>query len=242
MSYVNVAKLRERIRKYAERVSREAGLVKPKRLHVADLCAHVLADPDNRWVTLVLAMEYEGLPPVAEAELAWGDHLEVICDQERRAPCGDRSDLRGHQSGGKLMRVYVAGSSRELDRAAEAMAALRAMGVIVTSTWVENIRELGRGGNPRDATIDEKKAWASGCLRGVRDSGVLWLLMPVTPTAGCWVELGFAMGLPGEKRFVVSGIDQWRSIFTAYADVSFETDGEAVTWFKERLTVVVPKE
>lgn len=41
-----------------------------QRLHVGDLCAHVLVDPDNAWVTLVLSMECEGRAPVADPELA----------------------------------------------------------------------------------------------------------------------------------------------------------------------------
>lgn len=123
--------------------------------------------------------------------------------------------------------VYVAGSSAEIDRAKKWMDALRAKGIPVTSTWVENVTNVGAA-NPRDASIEDKQKW---CLQDVREclgSKALWLLMPIGPHSfGATYEFAFFTALHDQdaQTSIVSG-DYKRSIFTSFS-TCFDTDEEA---------------
>ena len=57
-------------------------------------------------------------------------------------------------------KVYVAGSSLELQRAELAIAALERRGIIVTSTWPIVVRDTPGGANPADATREERSRWS----------------------------------------------------------------------------------
>jgi len=131
------------------------------------------------------------------------------------------------------MKLYIAGSSDELDRAAHWHAQAREIpGVEVMSTWPDNITEVGEA-NPTDATDDQREAWAECCLAEVQTSDVLWLLMPQEgPGRGAFFELGVAVDQGLE--IVVSGLDQHASIFTALAGESYACDTEAMEWIKGR--------
>lgn len=137
--------------------------------------------------------------------------------------------------------IYVAASSKEIDRAETMIRKLRENGISVSSTWPEQIRAVGDA-NPIDATRSQRARWSLICLTEVYKSDVLWLLYPTQPTAGAWVELGFALCcafggdpeelskpysdrrvLGGPKRVITSGISSQRSIFPAIG-VEYETD------------------
>ncbi len=123
--------------------------------------------------------------------------------------------------------VYVAGSSAEIDRARKWILALQEKGVIVNSTWTDNVKKVGEA-NPRDASNEDKQAW---CLKDVREaigSSVMWLLMPSGPHSfGAAFEMGFfsALADPEIQQSIVSG-DYKRSIFTSFSD-RFDTDEQA---------------
>lgn len=112
-----------------------------------------------------------------------------------------------------MRRVYVAGSSRELARAAVMRELIERAGFVVTHDWVENIRREGAS-NPVAATDAQRVEWARECIYAVAGADYLVLLYPVQPTVGAWVELGAA--LAAGKRVIVStppGADA-RSLFT----------------------------
>lgn len=92
------------------------------------------------------------------------------------------------------MRVYVSGSSREMDRAKAAIAAPRAHGVDVHD-WTADFDSP-----PRD------RAQLLDVLRldliEVRRCDLFLFLEPATPSIGAWVELGYT---GGHKRLVVAG-------------------------------------
>jgi hypothetical protein len=120
------------------------------------------------------------------------------------------------------MRVYVAASSKQLDRARMWMAALRAMGHTISHDWTASIEERGEA-NPPDATRDECWDWAIDDFAGIDTADVVWVLMPTTEGFGAAVELGYALAL--RKPVIVSGV--WnRSIFTAMA-VCYDRDDQA---------------
>jgi hypothetical protein len=124
------------------------------------------------------------------------------------------------------VKVYVAGSSKQLDRVKHWMDKLQAAGHTVTHDWPSLIEAVGSA-NPPDATRDECWDWAIDDLKGVRDAEVLWFLVPETEGAGAWVELGYA--LARQIPVVCSGV--WsRSIFTSMTtcydrdDLAFEAE------------------
>lgn len=113
------------------------------------------------------------------------------------------------------MKVYVAGSSRELDRARAAIAACRARGWHVTGDWPAEIARAGGRAN-RGLSPAERRGAAVSCLHGVRQADAFWLLVPGedSPSAGCWVELGVALEAGPGIAIVASG-DTGRSVFCA---------------------------
>lgn len=129
---------------------------------------------------------------------------------------------------GRQPRIYVAGSSDELDRAAEAIAAVRAEGWELTHDWVSVIRGVGHA-NPGAAKRETRAQWALADIDGVYRADAVWLLSPLKGAArGAFVELGYVLALKREvprsdgRRIVVSG--PIVSIFCAVADVEVETD------------------
>jgi hypothetical protein len=136
------------------------------------------------------------------------------------------------------MKVYVAGASSEIERAEKWIAALRATGVEVTSTWPEIIRKVGVA-NPMTAPREQRQIWSAQDLSEVSHAEVFWFLLPEgVPTAGAYTEFGYAMflgaaarearecGISGAPPFwiIVSGKET--SIFTALAD-HYDSDDEA---------------
>jgi hypothetical protein len=120
--------------------------------------------------------------------------------------------------------VYIAASSADIDRAEHWRDRLVAVGVRVVGTWMANIRTVGDA-NPRTASADLRSYWSRTCLEQVADADAFWLLVPGAdkPTAGAWIELGYALGC--DLRIVCSG-DTKRSIFCALGD-EYASDEDA---------------
>lgn len=129
------------------------------------------------------------------------------------------------------MKVYIAAASAEIARAERVAAKLTSAGIEVTSSWMANVRKVGAA-NPRDASREQRRAWANGCLAEVAKSDVVLLLMPPigTETIGAYWEAGFALGDISQtgldRRIVISG-DTKRSVFSALGE-EYETDDEAI--------------
>ncbi len=121
------------------------------------------------------------------------------------------------------LRVYVAGSSRELDRVRLAMDKLRFAGVAITHDWTDSVLEVGSA-NPEGATQADRAQWAWEDLRGVKDADILWVLWPDYVSAGACVELGYAFAL--NKRVIISGGSPGQSIFTSLGEY-YDTDALA---------------
>ena len=121
------------------------------------------------------------------------------------------------------MKVYVAASSAEIDRARAWVVALDALEIPVTSTWIDTIDLVGSG-NPRDAHPSRRRGWSETDLDQVESADVFWFLVPPLdkPTRGAWVELGYALGClrfatgadRARRRVFCSG-DTAQSIFCA---------------------------
>lgn len=107
------------------------------------------------------------------------------------------------------LKVYVAASSRELERVDRALAGLSKIpNVEVTYRWIDDMREqMAKGRTDKDLTREEALEVGDACLQGVYDADLVWLLYPNEPTRGAWVELGYARALFDQNligRIVVS--------------------------------------
>lgn len=125
----------------------------------------------------------------------------------------------------RVSKVYVAGSSAELERAERAIAELEAAGIVVTSTWPLNVRDQGGIANPTEAPRDLRQRYSTSCLGQLRDADLLWVLVPdrAAPTIGAWVEYGYAIAF--NKQIVFSG-DTRQSIFCSLG-LEFASDERA---------------
>lgn len=124
--------------------------------------------------------------------------------------------------------VYLAGSGdpRESVRVAWAVKQIHECdGLTLAHDWAATIKQYGR--NPKDVSIEQRRAWAVGDLEAVRKAEVFWLLLPRTASVGAWVELGAAYG--SDRRIIVSGDDPG-SVFVGLADGHFERDLQALEW------------
>lgn len=119
------------------------------------------------------------------------------------------------------MKLYLAASSAEIDRARHWRDRCVAAGIEVVSTWIESVLRVGES-NPREASRDQRSVWARTCLQEIETlhrEDAFWFLWPTVKTeTGALVELGYMLGAwcqPGPRhRIIISG-DTKRSIFCA---------------------------
>jgi hypothetical protein len=122
------------------------------------------------------------------------------------------------------MKIYLAASSAEIERARTWHARLTIAGINVVSTWISVIDKVGAT-NPTDATVEQRREWSALDLDEVRSADVLWFLVPprAVPTRGAWIEVGTAYN--ANKLLVFSG-ETSQSIFCALG-MECATDDEA---------------
>lgn len=122
--------------------------------------------------------------------------------------------------------VYIAGSSRELDRVRAAQRVLESVGAKLTYNWVPDVERAIASGTPEPALARHiRRELASRDVEGVRSCDLLWWLAPSEPTRGAWLELGVAIERARRPIIIVSGTEEQRlqSIFTDAYEVSHHT-------------------
>lgn len=128
------------------------------------------------------------------------------------------------------MRIYVAGSSREIERAVSVIAGLRAAGHEITHDWTVECTAARLAGYS-DATYppEMRRATAMADYCGVANAEVAVFLIPPAdkPSRGMWVELGIALGHEPAPLIIVVG-DGGQSIFCELADVCLSFDEDVV--------------
>jgi hypothetical protein len=124
------------------------------------------------------------------------------------------------------MKIYVAASSREIDRAEAAMAYDRGRGHTIGFDWTVDMRKNAVPDRDLDAVSARKYALKD--MDGIAASDALLFLSPVQPTKGAWWELGFAHGR--NKIVVVSYLlnAPRQCIFEGLETVCFDGDEAAV--------------
>ena len=125
------------------------------------------------------------------------------------------------------MLVYVAGASRELERAEAFIASLRLRGHEVTHDWTVDVRASRVAGVVDEQLSDQDaQRYAETELDAVVQAQLLVLLAPEQSTSGAWVEYGVAIaaGLP----ILVVGPRARCSIFTRLASGLCATDADGL--------------
>lgn len=132
-------------------------------------------------------------------------------------------------------KIYVAGPRDQAKQVAAYMDGLRRAGYLVTHDWTAGV--LSPGVPDAERTPSIQNAIAQEDMAGIRDAAVVWLLAPSAGGTGCWVELGYALGISSpaaggwHRTVVVSGAAD-RTIFCAAPGVHkvFATHEGAYQW------------
>jgi hypothetical protein len=98
----------------------------------------------------------------------------------------------------RQIKVYIAGSSQEVSRCERAIAYAETIGLHSTLDWTGSIRNaLAAGVREHELPYEERNRLADLDLDAVRRADALVLLAPGrgTTSRGCWVELGYMIGL-----------------------------------------------
>ena len=134
------------------------------------------------------------------------------------------------------MKVYVAASSREMDRARDIFRGVEASPeLVIAADWISQIEDHDGIANPSNVPEALRHKWATDAIVAVMNSSVLWLLLPEEPTVGAWCEMtaavAFDMTRTTRRLIVTSGSDKarYQSIFTSLAHRHFGTDAEALS-------------
>jgi nucleoside 2-deoxyribosyltransferase len=92
------------------------------------------------------------------------------------------------------MRVYVAASSRECDRAERVMNELRAASHVISHDWIPGVRAAFAAGI-EEAKADDAHAFEAALddMNGVVTADVLVFLAPTDTSKMAWAELGAAL-------------------------------------------------
>jgi len=122
------------------------------------------------------------------------------------------------------VRIYVAASSREVNRVRAAYAAVAASGWTLTHDWLTPLlANLDRGVRDTDLSRDDMVRYACADLDAIARADVLWVLAPRELTKGAWFETGYAYGIG--VPIVVSG--GCPSLFLSLADHVLDDDEDA---------------
>jgi hypothetical protein len=121
------------------------------------------------------------------------------------------------------LRVYIAASSKEVDRAEYWTTMLLTKNIQVTSTWLEDAKSIGC--NRPDDSEETRMAAADDCLAGVDTADLVWVMMPITGSMGAFWEFGYATAC--QLATCISGANQYASVFSVLAKYKFETDKDA---------------
>jgi hypothetical protein len=91
------------------------------------------------------------------------------------------------------LRVYVAGASKDLERAERAMTWLREAGCEITTDWVAEMKAEPLA--DRELTLERQQRCATADLLGVIRADVVWFLVPSEPVRSSFASRHRAPGL-----------------------------------------------
>jgi hypothetical protein len=136
------------------------------------------------------------------------------------------------------MNVHLSTASAELSLATGFMDRLEAAGHHV-HRWDRDVAATRAAGKTdRDLSRSARLHASAADLNAIEDADVFWLLVPTAPSAGAWLEFGYALACAVETggdqpQLVVSG-DVARSIFLSQASETFDDHEAALRWILEQ--------
>jgi hypothetical protein len=133
-------------------------------------------------------------------------------------------------------KIYVAGSSKDLERAQGAFDVIRDIpGILLAFDWISLIIKNNGSAN-RNLPRDVRREIAALALNAAADADVFWLLCPTVDNLsfGVWAELGAFVTAHRRDPMPIlsSGGDPEISIFSEVATSQFEYDWEAAGWIR----------
>lgn len=141
------------------------------------------------------------------------------------------------------MRVYLAGSSRDIERCKRLIAMLRALGHTITFDWPAHVEANPGGAN--SGTDEQLEEAAELCLQGALEAEIVWVANPPAdkPTAGAWGEMLAAIvdnrvnpSFTSEIKVIISAPDGPKQfcIFQHLRGVQrFESDEQALVYIHQ---------
>lgn len=123
------------------------------------------------------------------------------------------------------LRVYVIGSSAEIERAESVIARLRSERIEITYDWPANVRQVRAAGYASDAALSDAAARDAAMrdVEGVDGADLVLLLAPAAPSFGAGFEFGVAFG-GSQVGAIVCGPHARASIFTRLCGYVLDTD------------------
>lgn len=135
------------------------------------------------------------------------------------------------------MFVYVAASSKDLDRAESVGIQLEEAGCTVTQKWWEQIAIRAKTGlSDADVTEDQAASIRAGDEIAIYDSDYM-LVLGDPPSGGLMYELGYARGLnENEEGPIILFVGKPHVIFgvPAQQEHVFDTEEDAIDFLAER--------
>lgn len=119
------------------------------------------------------------------------------------------------------VKVYVAASQHEYQRARKAMFELRFAGCEITHDWTVEVGDFPA------TTDDDRYEAARADFIGVVQADVILLLTPDRPDWGCAMYTELGIGLALDRRCIIVGPQRDRNIF-AYLCERYETDQDGI--------------
>ncbi len=122
--------------------------------------------------------------------------------------------------------VYIAGASKEIERAEWARASLAEHGIPIAYDWMAEIRKHGEA---EISDLIETYQIARREIAAVCGAAAIWVLWPSTGihSTGLHTELGAALAAPSHPLVLISGPGARRGPFWTLGK-NFDTDAEAV--------------
>lgn len=130
------------------------------------------------------------------------------------------------------MKIYVAASSAEIDRAERMISRLKAAGHEITEDWTVTIRTVGLAN--QGLSPERRRECADADFKGVASADRVVILVPRAPvvTQGAWWEGGVADALEIPTLAVGRKEDRDRNIFLSRCR-EVDTDDEVLVWLAE---------
>ena len=139
------------------------------------------------------------------------------------------------------MKIFIAGSSKEIQIVSGFMQKIRDLGHEITYDWTNTVRLNGGAEKANDCSADVLRSLElcfDNLHKGVIGADLFWMIVPDSETIGGWVEYGYTSQT--DIPIIISG--NWkRTIYNTLAEKRFDTHDEALSYIKSRFRSAPPR-